>query len=149
MSRFDPTRLTVYSDNSYVLVEYFDSAMGKRAPTKLHPVLRGPYQVINHNDMDEYVLQNLVTDKLEKFHLTLLRPFVYSETRIDPKEVAIRNTNEFVVERIVNHRAKMTRMSDMEYLVDGLGMMTLKIAGFPMLNKGIKLYYMNISARII
>ena len=108
--------------------------MGKRAPTKLHSVLRGPYRVINHNDMDEYVLQNLVTDKLQKFNLTLLSPFVYSETRIDPEEVAIRDTNELVVERIVNHRGKMTRMSDMEYLVNGLGMMTLKIAGFSMLN---------------
>ena len=66
MSEFDANRLTVYPDNSYVLVEHFDGAMGKRAPTKFHPVLKGPYRVINHNDHDEYTLQNLVTDKLEK-----------------------------------------------------------------------------------
>ena len=63
----------------------------------------------------------MVTDKLEKFHLTLLRPFVYSETRIDPKDVALRDTNEFVVERIVEHRGKTNRMSDMEYLIKWLG----------------------------
>ena len=121
MTRFDPTRLTVYPDNSYVLVEYFDGPMGKRAPTKLHPLLKGPYRVINHNDRDEYVLQNLVTDKLEKFHLTLLRPFRYSETHVNPREVALRDTNEFVVERIVDHRGDMIHMSDMEYLVKWLG----------------------------
>ena len=77
MSKFDANRLTVYLDNAYVLVEHSDLAMGKRGPIKFHPVLKGRYHIIIHNDHDQDTLQNLVTDKLEKFHLTLLQPFVH------------------------------------------------------------------------
>ena len=90
MTRFDPTRLTVYLDNLYVRVEYFDNPMEKRAPTNLHPLLKGPYQGLNHNDRNECVLQNLVTDKLENFHLTKVCPFGYSKTRV--KHTRLPNT---------------------------------------------------------
>ena len=68
MSKFDANRLTVYPDNAYVLVAHFDGAMGKRGPSKFHPILKGPYRVMNHKDHDEYTLQNLVTEKLKKIH---------------------------------------------------------------------------------
>jgi hypothetical protein len=120
MAKFDANRLTIYPNNSYVLVEHFDGAMGKRGPTKFHPILKGPYRVINHNDHDEYTLQNLVTDKLEKFHLTLLRPFVH-DGRESPRDIALRNTHEFLVKRILSHRGDLKKMHSREYLVKWVG----------------------------
>ena len=120
MSKFQANRLTVYPDNSYVLVQHFDAAKGKRGPTKFHPILKGPYRIINHNDHDEYTLQNLVTDKLEKFHLTLLRPFVH-DGRENLRDIALRDTHEFLVERILSHKGDLKRMHSMEYLVKWVG----------------------------
>ena len=62
----------------------------------------------------------MVTDKLEKFHLTLLRPFVH-DGRENPRDIALRDTHEFLVERILSHREHLKTMHSMENLVKWVG----------------------------
>jgi len=107
---------TSFPVGSYVLVNYFDGAMGKKPPTKFHPRLKGPYRVANSSG-DTYTLQNLVSDKMEDYHVTLLRPFHFDPEHVDPKDVARRDTEEYYVERILEHRGDVKRLRTLEFLV--------------------------------
>ena len=64
--------ITEFPDNSYVLVEYFTGP-----PSKLHPILKGPLRVVNHNG-SVYSLQSLIDDKIEDYHISKLRPYRYN-----------------------------------------------------------------------
>ncbi len=55
--------ITQFQPNSFVLVQYPNSAMGKRAPTKLHTHWKGPMRVIS-NQGAEYTLHDLVQTKM-------------------------------------------------------------------------------------
>ncbi len=70
-----PSR-TEFPINSYVLIEYPQSSHHKGPPTKFHSNLKGPMQVINVVG-SRYTLLNLVTNKLEDFHITQLKQFNY------------------------------------------------------------------------
>jgi hypothetical protein len=107
---------TSFPVGSYVLVNYFDGAMGKKPPTKFHPRLKGPFRVANSSG-DTYTLQNLVSDKMEDYHVTLLRPFHFDPEHVDPKDVARRDTEEYYVERILEHRGDVKRLRTLEFLV--------------------------------
>jgi hypothetical protein len=65
---------------------------------------RGPYRVLNNTDISRYALQDLVTMKTITRHVTDLRPFHYDPNSIDPIEVARNAQDEFVIERILDHR---------------------------------------------
>jgi hypothetical protein len=54
----------------YVLISYNPQKMNTKPPTKLHPRLKGPYLVANVQG-DKYSCQNLVTDEIEDYHVTL------------------------------------------------------------------------------
>ena len=95
--------------------------MGRRAPTNLHPLLKGPYQGLNHNDRNECVLQNLVTDKLKKNSPYPSTSFWVFRDPCKTREVAQHDTYDFVVEWIVDHRGDISHMSDMEYVVKWWG----------------------------
>jgi transposase InsO family protein len=101
IGNFDPQR-TEFINDSYVLVEYATTSLKKGPPNKLQTYLRGPLKVVSHRG-STYVLENLVTGKLENCHITQLRPFTYDETRVDPTNIA--NHDQFVtpVESIVTH----------------------------------------------
>ena len=77
--------------------------MNTKLPTKLHPRLKGPYLVANVQG-DKYSCQNLVTDKIEDYHVTRLREFRYDERYVDPRDIALRDRDEFYVEKILAHR---------------------------------------------
>jgi hypothetical protein len=52
---------------------------------------------------DRYYCQNLVTDKIEDYHVTRLRKFRYDERYVDPRDIALRDRDEFYVEKILAH----------------------------------------------
>lgn len=83
----DPDNLeeTQFAINSYVLVKYEnrDGIRPHAPPSKLH--------------------QNLVTNKLEDFHVTNLQPFHW-DGNTNPLEVALSDDQSFLVEDILNHR---------------------------------------------
>ena len=92
---------TIFDINSYVLVEYEN----KQTPTKLHLRSKGPYRVVNKIG-NIYTLQNIVTNKIEDYHVKLLRPFHYDPAITDPMDVARRDEEYHVIQQVLNHRFK-------------------------------------------
>jgi transposase InsO family protein len=101
---------TEFPINSYVLVQYENRGGPKEhAPnTPLHPILRGPFRVVNKRHRDAqgtiYTCEHLATHKLEDFHVKLLQPFHYDERRVSPEDVAQTDYNLFTVESVRAHR---------------------------------------------
>jgi len=108
--------ITEFPINSYVLVNY--EGDDHRPPSKLHTHLRGPLRVVNFSG-PVYTLQNLVTNKLEDFHVKLLHPFRFDPSIVDPEEVAQHDEDYYDVLRVVDHkfRGRKKRRSDLEFLV--------------------------------
>ncbi len=106
---------TEYPINSYVLVKYRD-----RPPSKFHTHWAGPMRVV-HASKSTYTLQNLVNDKLVNYHLSQLKPFVYDEMEVDPVDIARREQEEFLVEKILSHKGTYEDRSNMQFEVKWLG----------------------------
>ena len=77
--------LTEFPINSYVVVQYEN--LQHKSPSKLHPNLNGPYQVVNYDGFI-YTVKNLVIKKLEDFCITNLHRFEYDPLIVDPRQVA-------------------------------------------------------------
>ena len=77
-------------------------------PSKLHPKLRGPFRIISkttrNNQGSIYTCENLVTNKLEDFHVTNLQPFQFDEEKVNPLEIALTDNESFLVENVIKHR---------------------------------------------
>jgi hypothetical protein len=114
------TLATEFLINSYVLIQYPDSAMGHKAPSKLHTPWRGPLRVVNFMG-STYTLQDLVTLKLEDVHVSRLKPFEYDADRVDPTEVALSDKQAFLIERVIAHRGNVQRKSSLEFKVKWQG----------------------------
>ena len=71
---------------------------------------------------DKCSCQNLVTDEIEDCHVTrLLREFRYDERYVDPRDIALRDREEFFVERILAHRGDVDRLKTLAFHVKWLG----------------------------
>ena len=90
--------LTEFPIDSYVLVDYED-----RPPSKLHTSRRGPLRVINFVG-SIYTLLDLVTNKLQDYHVSRLHPFYFDEAHVDPVQVANKDQQMVVVESILDIR---------------------------------------------
>jgi hypothetical protein len=97
---------TEFPINSYVLAQYEN--LEHKAPSKLHPHLKGPYQVVNYSG-SVYTVRNLVTNKLEDYHVTNLRPFEYDPMKVDPRQVANVDSNNVDIDEIVDHTGNPKR----------------------------------------
>ena len=89
------SEVTTYPVGAYVLVNYEN-----RPPSKLHTPWRGPMKVISSQD-SRYTVQNLVTNKLEDFHVTQLKLFVYDPILHDPRLIANKDYQVEDIERII------------------------------------------------
>jgi len=107
---------TEFPPNSYVLVQYPLTRMGRRPPTKLHAPWRGPLRVIQ-NLGPKYSLQNLVTGKTEDVHISLLKAFEYDPTVINPYEIALQDDGDKLIEIVLQHRGNSRRVHTLEFLV--------------------------------
>jgi ribosomal protein L21E len=112
--------LTRFEVGSYVLVSYNPQKMNARPPTKLHPRLMGPFRVANVQG-DKYACQNLVTDEIKDYHVTRLRAFHYDERFVDPRDIALRDVEEFFVEQILAHSGNVDKLKTLEFHVKWLG----------------------------
>ena len=113
ISMHTPER-TEFPINSYVLAQYEN--LEHKPPSKLHPHLKGPYQVVNYTG-SIYTVRNLVTNKLEDYHITNLRPFEYDPLKVDPRQVANVDQNMVDIDTILQHRGDSKRKSNMKFLV--------------------------------
>ena len=62
MQNNTPNSVMQFAPNSFVLVLYPKTAMGSRAPTKLHTHWKGPMRVISNTGAD-YTVHDLTQDK--------------------------------------------------------------------------------------
>jgi hypothetical protein len=112
--------ITEFRHNSFVLVQYPNSAMGPRAPTKLHTHWKGPMRVIS-NIGAQYTLHDLVQNKNISVHVTRMKNFEHDPRRVDPLTIAAKDYEEFEIEKIIAHSGNPKRKSDMDFLVRWLG----------------------------
>ena len=110
MSEFDP-EFTDYPIQSYVL---WDHPEGRRS--KILPKHRGPYQVVAKAG-EAYTIQDLVNGKTHETHISNLRPYNFDEERQDQETVAQHNSQEFVIEEILEHEGDRERRSAMRFKV--------------------------------
>jgi hypothetical protein len=96
---------TEFDIDSYVLVQYENDE--RAPPSKVHPLLKGPYKVVAVRTRDSrgtiYTCRNLATNKLEDFHVKLLQPFRYDRRYVDPEQAAMADQQMFEVEQIQDH----------------------------------------------
>jgi hypothetical protein len=104
-----------YPINSYVLFNHPDGPKDKMSCRRT-----GPFQVVNHIG-NQYTIENLINGKHINTYVGNLVPFNYDETRTIPKDVAMQDMREFVVEAILDHRGDRNRRSQMEFLVKWQG----------------------------
>jgi hypothetical protein len=124
IEQFPQKEVTEFPVNSYVLQNYENDS--RRPPTKLNTVLRGPHKVVGkyvrtNDGPDVYTVQNLATSKLEDFKVTDLRPFRYDPMRTDPREIATRDNDVYLVESINNHTGIPSKRSEMTFQVKWKG----------------------------
>jgi hypothetical protein len=116
-ARYNPAR-TEFEINSYVLANY--EANVHKPPDKITALYKGPYRVVNHSN-NIYTVQNLVTTKLEDFHITNLRPFHFNETEVDPREIANKVLGLVDVDEILQHKGSKHQKKKMTFLVKWKG----------------------------
>ncbi len=113
--------ITRFDVGSYVLISYNPQKMNAKPPTKWHPRLKGPNLVANVQG-DKYSCQNLVTDEIEGYHVTKLREFRYDDERyVDPRDIALRDRDEFYVEKILAHHGDVGRLKTLAFHVKWRG----------------------------
>ena len=96
---------TAFEVDSYVLVQYENDTHAP--PSKMHPILRGPYQVIAINKREKrgtiYTCRHLATQKLEDFHVKLLTEYHYDAAHSVPATAAMADSQLFEVEEVLDH----------------------------------------------
>ena len=120
MAQQPPGAITTFAVGSYVLVSYNPQSMNGKPPTKFHPRLKGPYLVANVRG-DIYACRNLMTEDLEDYHVTRLREFRYDERFVDPRDIALRDRDEYFVEKILAYRGDIGRLKTLAFLVKWRG----------------------------
>ncbi len=99
---------TEYKIGTYVLALYPETRMGRLPPTKFHTQWKGPMQIIN-NIGSKYTVRNLVTGKLEDYHITALKQFTMDTEYTNPEKVAQTDYKTWITEAILDHRPKKKR----------------------------------------
>jgi hypothetical protein len=102
------------------LISYNPQKINAKPPTKLHPRLKGPYLVAKVQG-DKYSCQNLVTDEIKDYHVTRLRKFCYDERYVEPRDINLRDRDEFYVEKILAHHGDVGRLKTLALHIKWLG----------------------------
>ena len=118
---------TTYQVNDYVLRRYPPTKLGGGNPHKYGSWWRGPYQVMSivqkpvsdAQTKPRYTIRNLVTGKEYMVDVTHLRPFYFDPAYVTPLNIAVKDTDEFVVDRIVAH--DFTNVNEKKWLVGWAG----------------------------
>jgi hypothetical protein len=108
---------SVFPVNSYVMLRYPAGLGGDhRPPSKLHTRWQGPLRVVASQG-DKYTLQNLVTMRPVERHIKELAPFYHNPLTDNPALEAIKDADQFVIERVIAHRGEWNRIGSMTFRV--------------------------------
>ena len=100
MKRQRPGQISTYPVGSYVLVQHL-TGLG-RPPTKTHMLWLGPYRVVKVSS-GQVTVQDVIHGRTRAINIKATRPFNMDPDHVDPVEIRRRDTDEFMVERIVDH----------------------------------------------
>jgi hypothetical protein len=113
----DQTEFSGFQINSHVLAKYPNQTLtGSRPPTKFHTFWRGPFRVERIEGV-RYIVVNLVNNKLEEFHIKDLKPFLYDPQVTNPGDIAMKDSQQFYVEKILAHKGTISKRSEMTFHV--------------------------------
>ena len=105
-----------YLPNSYVLVHYRTGL----PPTRLHTNWKGPMRVIKGLN-SRYTLLDLITGKEKDYDVSDMKPFVFNSAIVDPLDIARRDQMEFFIEKISDHRGKLSHRKSLQFFVSWMG----------------------------
>jgi hypothetical protein len=100
VKRQRPGQVTTYPIGSYILVQHLNGT--GRPPTKTHMLWLGPYQVVKVVD-DQVTIRDVIHGRTRAIHIKATRPFNMIPEQVNPVEVRRRDTDEFMVERVLTH----------------------------------------------
>jgi hypothetical protein len=101
----DNGKRTVYEQGTYVLAEHRHNSLRSGPPSKFLPYLRGPMLVKSHDAKGMYTLQDIVTQRLVRYHVSRLRTYLYDERTLTPLEAAVADfPDEFIPEQCLGVR---------------------------------------------
>lgn len=99
-----------------MLVAHPHTRMGQRPPKKTSSLYKGPMRITNIRG-SEYTVQDLISSKESKVHISLIKPFEYDPTHTDPKEVAMTDDREFLIDHIIKHEGNPRYKKSLRFLV--------------------------------
>ena len=105
-----------YLPNSYVLLHYCTGL----PPTRLHTNWNGPMRVIKGLN-SRYTLLDLITGKEKDYLVSDMKPFIFDSAIVDPLDIARRDKMELFIEKISDHRGKLSQRKSLQFLVSWMG----------------------------
>ena len=116
MTMSEQNKYTEYEPDSYVLVHYRTGS----PLTRLHTYWSGPMRVVNGLN-SKYVLLDLLSGKEKVFHVSDMKPFVFDPAVVDPPNIARRDHMEYFIDKTLDHRGNIKKISTLEFHVSWLG----------------------------
>jgi len=107
----DPAKQNVYQPGDFVL---FEQQTAVALPTKLTPRYKGPY-VVHSQHKNDVTVRHLVQDSVHDLHVERLKRFFGSPD--DAYEMALRDYNQYEVEKILAYRGDPMKRSTMQFHV--------------------------------
>ena len=68
-----------------------------------------------------YTLFDLITNKEKDYHVSDMKPFIFSADLVDPVDVVRRDYMEFFIENVISDRGNLKRKTELEFQVKWLG----------------------------
>ena len=69
-----------------------------------------------------YTLLDLITGKEKDYHVSDMKPFVFdSSALVDPLDIARRDQMEFFIEKISDHRGKLSQQKLLQFFISWMG----------------------------
>ena len=64
-----------------------------------------------------YTLLDLITGKEKDYHVSETKPFVFDSALVDPLDIARRDRMEIFIEKISDHREKLSQRKSLQFYV--------------------------------
>ena len=113
-----------YRKDQYVLLDY-PSIEGRTShhgpPNKFLPYLKGPFRVVGKLGSSYYEIRCLISDKVDKVHVSRLRPFLIDRTGSTDdslREVAMMDyIYDYPIDRVLQHQGSPTARKELQFLI--------------------------------
>ena len=99
-------------------VNQFDSELKHRNPVDI------PYQRfilwLSHESYQRIKFP-LYTPRPHNYHVSDMKPFVFDSVIVDPLDIARGDQMDFFIEKILDHRGKLSHRKSLQFVCNGVG----------------------------